>query len=176
MYVLEVNPRASRADLSKVTGVPMVAAAAHHALRNAFRHGNGARPAPGKQAGRSRRQCSRSQADHRGHIPGSEMKSTGELMGTDTTFLAALKRAFVASGVRPPRRIGPYCSPSPTATRRSWASRGGLVMGFDSRHRRHIRRDYGKRHQLPAHRTTTWCARSRNAKYPWSSTRPRAAS
>jgi carbamoyl-phosphate synthase large subunit len=31
------------------------------------------------------------------------MKSTGEVMGTDTTFLGALKKAFVASGVKPPR-------------------------------------------------------------------------
>ena len=38
---------------------------------------------------------------------GPEMKSTGEVMGTDTTFLAALKKAFVASGVKPPRDDAP---------------------------------------------------------------------
>ena len=38
---------------------------------------------------------------------GPEMKSTGEVMGTDTTYLAALKKAFVASGVRPPSKDKP---------------------------------------------------------------------
>jgi len=38
---------------------------------------------------------------------GPEMKSTGEVMGTDTTFLAALKKAFVASGMKPPRKDKP---------------------------------------------------------------------
>ena len=37
---------------------------------------------------------------------GPEMKSTGEVMGTDKTYLGALKKAFLACGIGMPSPFG----------------------------------------------------------------------
>lgn len=107
VFVLEVNPRASRTVpiLSKITGVPMVAAATRIMLGETLL---------GLELGTGLYKESRlitvkapvfsfSKMTTVDIFLGPEMKSTGEVMGTDTTFLAALKKAFVASGVHPPR-------------------------------------------------------------------------
>jgi carbamoyl-phosphate synthase large subunit len=64
---------------------------------------------------------------------GPEMKSTGEVMGTDVTYLAALKKAFLASGVSMPRRDRPILF---TVTDRDKEEAVGYArrmvdMGFD---------------------------------------------
>ena len=56
-----------------------------------------------------RRRSSRCRTDRGGHYLGPEMKSTGEVMGIDRTFEAALAKALMASdlalkpGVHPPQ-------------------------------------------------------------------------
>jgi carbamoyl-phosphate synthase large subunit len=63
---------------------------------------------------------------------GPEMKSTGEVMGTDTSYLAALKKAFVASGISAPRKDLPVLF---SVTDRDKQEAGGFAremanMGF----------------------------------------------
>lgn len=107
VFVLEVNPRASRTVpiLSKVTGVPMVGAATRIMMGDTLAK-------MGYKTGLYQESklitvkapvFSFSKMTTVDIFLGPEMKSTGEVMGTDTTYLAALKKAFVASGVKPPR-------------------------------------------------------------------------
>ena len=96
VYVLEVNPRASRTVpiLSKVTGVPMVAAATRIMLGETL---SGMAYAPGLYP-ESRLVTVKAPVFSFSKLTtvdiflGPEMKSTGEVMGTDETYLAALKR------------------------------------------------------------------------------------
>ena len=111
VYVLEVNPRASRTVpiLSKVTGIPMVKAATHIMLGDTLR-GMGYAPGLHQESRLITVKApvfSFSKLTTVDIFLGPEMKSTGEVMGTDTTYLAALKKAFVASGVKPPRADRP---------------------------------------------------------------------
>ncbi len=106
LYIIEANPRASRTVpiIQKATGINIVAAATRIALGEKLRdmeYGTGIHP----------------------HVPyvvvkvpvfsfskmrgvetilGPEMKSTGEVLGIDTTFAGALRKGFVAAGVRLP--------------------------------------------------------------------------
>jgi carbamoyl-phosphate synthase large subunit len=106
LYIIEANPRASRTVpiIQKATGINLVAAATRVALGEKLRameYGLGLHP----------------------HVPyvvvkvpvfsfskmrgvetvlGPEMKSTGEVLGIDDTFGGALRKGFVAAGVRLP--------------------------------------------------------------------------
>jgi carbamoyl-phosphate synthase large subunit len=106
LYIIEANPRASRTVpiIQKATGINIVAAATRVALGEKLRdmeYGTGLH----------------------GHVPyvvvkvpvfsfskmrgvetilGPEMKSTGEVLGIDTTFAGALLKGFLAAGVRLP--------------------------------------------------------------------------
>ncbi len=106
LYIIEANPRASRTVpiIQKATGINLVAAATRIALGERLRdmeYGLGLRP----------------------HIPyvvvkvpvfsfskmrgvetilGPEMKSTGEVLGIDDSFGGALRKGFLAAGVRLP--------------------------------------------------------------------------
>jgi carbamoyl-phosphate synthase large subunit len=106
LYIIEANPRASRTVpiIQKATGINLVAAATRVALGEKLRdmeYGTGLRP----------------------HVPyvvvkvpvfsfskmrgvetilGPEMKSTGEVLGIDETFGGALRKGFIAAGVRVP--------------------------------------------------------------------------
>ncbi len=110
LYIIEANPRASRTVpiIQKATGVNLVAAATRVALGERLRdmeYGTGLHP----------------------HVPyvvvkvpvfsfakmrgvetmlGPEMKSTGEVLGIDTTFAGALRKGFLAAGVRLPGEGG----------------------------------------------------------------------
>jgi carbamoyl-phosphate synthase large subunit len=106
VYVLEVNPRASRTVpfLSKVTGVPMVRLATLIALGVSLR-------AQGYQGGLWRRQklvaikapvFSSAKLIGVDTYLGPEMKSTGEVMGIDFTYEPALTKALMAAGLMPP--------------------------------------------------------------------------
>ena len=107
LYIIEANPRASRTVpiIQKATGINLVAAATRVALGEKLRdmeYGTGLRP----------------------HVPyvvvkvpvfsfskmrgvetilGPEMKSTGEVLGIDETFGGALRKGFIAAGVRVPQ-------------------------------------------------------------------------
>ncbi|HET7094067.1 MAG TPA: carbamoyl-phosphate synthase large subunit, partial [Thermomicrobiales bacterium] len=108
IFVLEVNPRASRTApfLSKATGVPMVSLATGVMLGRSLRE-------QGYEGGLWPRQPLVavkapvfSMAKLRGvevHL-GPEMKSTGEVMGIDRTFDAAFYKALLAAGMALPPR------------------------------------------------------------------------
>ncbi len=106
MYVLEVNPRASRTIpfISKVTGVPMVKVATKVMLGKSLKE-------QGYHTGLCQKQklvgikapvFSMSKLLGVDTYLGPEMKSTGEVMGIDYTFDAALAKALLAAGLMLP--------------------------------------------------------------------------
>jgi carbamoyl-phosphate synthase large subunit len=106
VYVLEVNPRGSRTVpfLSKVTGVPMVQIAVNIMLGRSLRD-------QGYEAGLWPRQnlvavkapvFSMSKLIGVDTYLGPEMKSTGEVMGIDHTFPAALAKALMSADLALP--------------------------------------------------------------------------
>ncbi|MBI2831533.1 MAG: carbamoyl-phosphate synthase large subunit [Chloroflexi bacterium] len=106
VYVLEVNPRASRTVpfISKVTGVPMVKVATKVMLGKTLKE-------QGYSSGLWERQklvaikapvFSMSKLVGVDTYLGPEMKSTGEVMGIDYTFEAALAKALLAAGLMLP--------------------------------------------------------------------------
>ena len=109
-YIIEANPRASRTVpiISKATGINLVAAATRVALGERLAdlpYGTGLAPdAPFVVV----KVPVFSFAKMRGveTILGPEMKSTGEVLGIDDTFAGALRKGFVAAGVRVPERDG----------------------------------------------------------------------
>ena len=106
VYVLEVNPRASRTVpfLSKVTGVPMVYTATRVMLGESLEkqgYKSGLLP-PKKLIAIKAPVFSMSKLSGVDTHLGPEMKSTGEVMGIDITFNAALFKALLASGLMLP--------------------------------------------------------------------------
>jgi carbamoyl-phosphate synthase large subunit len=106
LYVLEANPRASRTVpiLSKVTGIPMVALATQIMLGYSLID-------LGYKTGLIRESdlvtvkapvFSFSKMTTVDTFLGPEMKSTGEVMGTDTSYIKALTKAMIASGMKIP--------------------------------------------------------------------------
>jgi carbamoyl-phosphate synthase large subunit len=108
VYVLEVNPRASRTVpfLSKVTGVPMVKVATKVMLGISLKEQGyqtglwPERPLVGIKAP----VFSMSKLIGVDTYLGPEMKSTGEVMGIDVNFNAALAKALLAAGLMLPPR------------------------------------------------------------------------
>ncbi|HEY7466577.1 MAG TPA: carbamoyl-phosphate synthase large subunit, partial [Dehalococcoidia bacterium] len=101
VYVLEVNPRASRTVpfISKVTGVPMVRLAVNCALGRPLReqgYAGGLWPSQPLVAVKAP-VFSMSKLIGVDTYLGPEMKSTGEVMGVDRTFPAALAKAVIAA-------------------------------------------------------------------------------
>jgi carbamoyl-phosphate synthase large subunit len=113
VYVIEVNPRASRTVpfLSKVTGVPMVPLATRVMLGETLAaHGyanlpNGLWPVRPLYAVKGPVFSMNKIAGGETAL-GPEMKSTGEVMGVDKTYPAALKKALIAAGIAVPPRGG----------------------------------------------------------------------
>ena len=110
VYVLEVNPRASRTVpyLSKLTGVPMVEIATKIMLGSSLRelgYSNGLYPISNLVAVKapvfSFAKLMRAEIEL-----GPEMKSTGEIMGIDYEFPKALYKAMLSSGFNLPRGDG----------------------------------------------------------------------
>ncbi|MGH7837554.1 MAG: ATP-grasp domain-containing protein, partial [Candidatus Binataceae bacterium] len=106
LYIIEANPRASRTVpiISKATGVNLVAAATRVALGERLRelpYGTGLLPEPPYVVVKV---PVFSFAKMRGveTILGPEMKSTGEVLGIDASFAGALRKGFVAAGIRIP--------------------------------------------------------------------------
>jgi len=107
VYVFEVNPRASRTVpfISKVTGVPMVRIATKVMAGISLRE-------QGYEGGLRRKQnlvgikapvFSMSKLIGVDSYLGPEMKSTGEVMGIDYSFEAALVKALLAAGLMLPQ-------------------------------------------------------------------------
>jgi carbamoyl-phosphate synthase large subunit len=109
VYVLEVNPRASRTVpfLSKVTGVPMVEVATRIMLGESLRD----QEYVGGLWPRQPLVAVKAPVFSMAKLPGAEvslgpeMKSTGEAMGVDRTFAAALYKAMLAAGLS----LQPHC-------------------------------------------------------------------
>jgi carbamoyl-phosphate synthase large subunit len=103
VYVLEVNPRASRTVpfLSKVTGVPMVKLATRVMLGEKLETmgWHTGLVAPRDLVAVKAPVFSMSKLPAVDSYLGPEMKSTGEAIGIDRTLNAALRKAFAASGV-----------------------------------------------------------------------------
>jgi carbamoyl-phosphate synthase large subunit len=108
VFVLEVNPRSSRTVpfLSKATGIPMVTLATRIMLGSSIRQ-------EGYPSGLYPNQplvAMKAPVFSMGKLPGAEtalgpeMKSTGEVMGIDYTYHAALTKALIAAGVRLPEK------------------------------------------------------------------------
>ncbi|UCH35142.1 MAG: carbamoyl-phosphate synthase large subunit [Armatimonadota bacterium] len=108
VYVLEVNPRASRTVpyLSKLTGIPMVNVATKAMLGKSLTdlgYTPGLYPPP-QHYGVKAPVFSFAKLTRVDINLGPEMKSTGEIMGIDPEFPKALHKAMVASGVAVPER------------------------------------------------------------------------
>jgi carbamoyl-phosphate synthase large subunit len=110
LYIIEANPRASRTVpiIQKATGVNLVAAATRIALGEKLRdmrYGTGLTPAAPFVVVKI---PVFSFAKMRGveTILGPEMKSTGEVLGIDERFAGALRKGFIAAGVRLPSEGG----------------------------------------------------------------------
>jgi carbamoyl-phosphate synthase large subunit len=106
VYVLEVNPRASRTVpfLSKVTGVPMVKVATRVMLGRRLKeqgYTSGLWPVQ-KLVGIKAPVFSMSKLLGVDTYLGPEMKSTGEVMGIDYTFNAAMAKTLLAAGMMLP--------------------------------------------------------------------------
>ena len=108
VYIIEVNPRASRTIpfISKVTGVPMIRIAIKAMLGKSL-------PEQGYEGGLWKKQdlvavkapvFSMSKLTGVDTYLGPEMKSTGEVMGIDKTFSAAVAKALMASNMMLPEK------------------------------------------------------------------------
>jgi carbamoyl-phosphate synthase large subunit len=106
VYVIEVNPRASRTIpvMSKITGIPMVNVATKLILGQKLKdlgYKNGL-------AKESEFTAVKAPVFSFSKLPtvdtflGPEMKSTGEVMGVSKDYYSALYKAFIASGVKIP--------------------------------------------------------------------------
>lgn len=105
-YVIEVNPRASRTVpfLSKVTAIPMAQVATKAMLGNSLKdqgYSAGLQPA-GKMIHVKAPVFSFSKLTQVDSLLGPEMKSTGEVMGSDYTLPKALYKAFEATKIHLP--------------------------------------------------------------------------
>jgi carbamoyl-phosphate synthase large subunit len=106
VYVIEVNPRASRTVpfLSKVTGIPMAQVATKAILGQSIKeqgYQDGLHPEPNTVHVKAP-VFSFSKLHKVDASLGPEMKSTGEVMGSDTTLEKALYKAFEASDMHLP--------------------------------------------------------------------------
>jgi len=106
VYVLELNPRASRTIpiISKITGVPMVDLATNIMLGKSLReqgYKTGLEPARNLVAVKAP-VFSMSKLTGVDTYLGPEMKSTGEVMGIDHDYKAALAKALLAAGLMLP--------------------------------------------------------------------------
>jgi carbamoyl-phosphate synthase large subunit len=111
--ILEVNPRASRTVpyLSKITGVPMVQVATRCMLGEKLRDMGyttglwaGGKERPAHHVSVKAPVFSFAKLTKVDVNLGPEMKSTGEIMGTDLDYPRALYKAMIASGVDVPRQ------------------------------------------------------------------------
>lgn len=105
-YVIEVNPRASRTVpfLSKVTAIPMAQVATKAMLGNSLKdqgYSAGLQPV-GKMIHVKAPVFSFSKLTQVDSLLGPEMKSTGEVMGSDYTLPKALYKAFEATKIHLP--------------------------------------------------------------------------
>ena len=110
LFIIEANPRASRTVpiIQKATGINIVAAATRIALGERLREmplRTGLHPPPEYVVVKIP-VFSFSKMRGVETMLGPEMKSTGEVLGIDATFPGALRKGFLAAGVRLPTSGG----------------------------------------------------------------------
>lgn len=108
VYVIEVNPRASRTVpiMSKITGIPMVNVATRLIMGQKLKD-LGYTPCLAKESEYIAVKApvfSFSKLATVDTFLGPEMKSTGEVMGVDKDYHTALYKALIASGLKIPRQ------------------------------------------------------------------------
>ncbi|WEV36391.1 carbamoyl-phosphate synthase large subunit [Lactobacillus sp. ESL0677] len=106
IYVIEVNPRASRTVpfLSKITGIEMAQVATRVIMGQSLReqgYADGLAPESKLISVKAPVFSFSKLADVDSYL-GPEMKSTGEVMGSDLSFPKALYKAFAGAGMRIP--------------------------------------------------------------------------
>lgn len=106
VYVIEVNPRASRTIpvMSKITGIPMVNVATRLIMGETLR-GLGYQPGLAKESAFTAVKApvfSFAKLTTVDTFLGPEMKSTGEVMGVDRDYRHALYKALIATGLSLP--------------------------------------------------------------------------
>ncbi len=114
VYVIEVNPRASRTVpyISKVTGVPMIELATRVSLGEKLEdmgYGVGLYPASPHIAAKVPVFSFEKLIDVDTHL-GPEMKSTGEVLGIGKTMLEALYKGLIAAGYTLKKEGGVFIS------------------------------------------------------------------
>lgn len=110
LFIIEANPRASRTVpiIQKATGCNVVAAATRVALGERLRdlpYGTGLAPEPPYVVVKIP-VFSFSKMRGVETMLGPEMKSTGEVLGIDASFAGALRKGFLAAGIRLPSEGG----------------------------------------------------------------------
>jgi carbamoyl-phosphate synthase large subunit len=114
IYVIEVNPRASRTVpiISKVTGVPMVRLAVGAMLGEKLRDSQWGTGLYKKMKFVAVKMpvFSNAKLTDVDTAVGPEMKSTGEILAIDETYDKAIYKGFLATGVRIPTSGGVYVS------------------------------------------------------------------
>jgi len=103
VFVLEVNPRASRTVpfVAKATGIPVAKIASLIMIGHKLADFNLQEPSP-KYFAVKEVVLPFARFNDTDTLLGPEMKSTGEVMGIDTTFALAFAKAQVAAGVKLP--------------------------------------------------------------------------
>jgi carbamoyl-phosphate synthase large subunit len=133
IFILEVNPRASRTVpfVSKVTGVPLAKVAARIAVGRTLKEMGIREVTPGHVAVK---EAVFPFAKFAGvdTLLGPEMRSTGEVMGIDTSFAAAFGKSQIGAGTRLPMRGTVFLSVQNSDKANAVAVARGLIdLGFE---------------------------------------------
>jgi carbamoyl-phosphate synthase large subunit len=133
IFILEVNPRASRTVpfVSKVTGVPLAKVAARISVGRTLRE-MGIKEVTPKHVAVKEAVFPFAKFAGVDTILGPEMRSTGEVMGIDSSFAAAFGKSQLGAGTRLPTRGSVFISVQDSDKAGAAAVAKGLVdMGFE---------------------------------------------
>ena len=133
IFILEVNPRASRTVpfVSKVTGVPLAKVAARIAVGRTLKE-MGIREVTPKHIAVKEAVFPFAKFAGVDTLLGPEMRSTGEVMGIDTSFAAAFGKSQIGAGTRLPMRGTAFISVQDSDKANAVAVAKGLVdLGFE---------------------------------------------
>jgi carbamoyl-phosphate synthase large subunit len=133
IFILEVNPRASRTVpfVSKVTGIPLAKVAARIALGKTLKQMGIKEVTPSHVAVK---EAVFPFAKFAGvdTLLGPEMRSTGEVMGIDTSFAAAFGKSQIGAGTKLPKEGCVFLSVQDSDKAGAVAVAKGLIeLGFD---------------------------------------------
>ena len=133
IFILEVNPRASRTVpfVSKVTGVPLAKVAARIAVGKTLKE-MGIREVTPKHVAVKEAVFPFAKFAGVDTLLGPEMRSTGEVMGIDTSFAAAFGKSQIGASTRLPMRGTAFISVQDRDKANAVAVAKGLVdLGFE---------------------------------------------